>query len=246
MAEERTAILESVIDHDADARSFVFAVPGGLAFRPGQFLSCLLPIGGERLIRPYSIASSPDDPDHVELLLNLVPGGPGSRYLFDLIPGDLLQFTGPWGTFVLDRAPDAEAVFVAVDTGIAPIRPMLHRAAATAGHPLTLLYAAAHPLYGDELGALRGTEVSVIPPAAVDAEVRRRYLEHDADRTRHFFLWRRRCRSPPARPAASRRLRPARGAVREVVRTPCRGCGAVRCSARCVSPPASPRRPMSP
>jgi ferredoxin-NADP reductase len=188
MAEERTAILESVVDHGADTRSLVFAVPGGLAFRPGQFLSCLLPIGGERMIRPYSIASSPDDPDRVELLLNLVPGGPGSRYLFELSPGAILHFTGPWGTFVLDRAPDAEAVFVAVDTGIAPIRPMLHRAAATAGHSLTLLYATAHPLYRDELSTLRGTEVRVIPPVTVEAQVRQRYLERDTDRTRHFFV----------------------------------------------------------
>jgi len=188
MAEERTAILESVVDHGADTRSLVFAVAGGLAFRPGQFLSWLLPIGGERMIRPYSIASSPDDPERVELLLNLVPGGPGSRYLFDLSPGAILHFTGPWGTFVLDRAPDAEAVFVAVDTGIAPIRPMLHRAAATAGHPLALLYATAHPLYRDELSTLRGTEVRVIPPATVEAQVRQRYLERDTDRTRHFFV----------------------------------------------------------
>src|SRR5262245_30470117 len=164
MAEERTAILESVVDHGADTRSFVLAVPGGLAFRPGQFLSCLLPIGGERLIRPYSIASSPADPDRVQLLLTLAPGGPRSRYLLDLSPGAVLHFTGPWGTFVRDRAPDAEAVFVAVDTGIAPIRPMLHRAAATAGPPLSLVYATAHPLYRDELAALRGTEVHMIPP----------------------------------------------------------------------------------
>src|SRR5262249_15603861 len=117
-----------------------------------------------------------------------VPGGPGSRYLFDLSPGAILHFTGPWGTFVLDRAPDAEAIFVAVDAGIAPIRPMLHRAAATAGHPLTLLYATAHPPYRDELSTLHGREVRVIPPATVEARVRQRYLERDTDRTRHFFV----------------------------------------------------------
>jgi len=188
MAEERTAVLESVVDHGTDTRSFVFRIPGGLAFRPGQFLSCLLPIGGERLIRPYSIASSPEEPERVELLLNLVPGGPGSRYLFDLAPGATLHFTGPWGTFVLDRAPDAEAVFVAVDTGIAPIRPMLHRALATCAHPVTLLYAASHPIYRDELGALDALQLHHIAPAIVEQEVRRRYLERDADRSRHFFI----------------------------------------------------------
>jgi ferredoxin-NADP reductase len=188
MAEERTAVLEAVVDHGADTRSLVFHVPGGLVFRPGQFLSCLLPIGNERQIRPYSIASSPEESDRVELLLNLVPGGPGSHYLFALAPGADLHFTGPWGTFVLDRAPDAETVFIAIGTGIAPIRPMLHRAAATATRPLALLYGSEHPLYGDELAALPGLRVDVVPSVDIEAEVGRRYLDHDGDRTRHVFI----------------------------------------------------------
>src|SRR5262245_31202310 len=188
MAEERTATLESVVDHGADTRSLVFAVPGGLAFRPGQFLSCLLPIGGERAIRPYSIASSPEQPDRVEILLNLVPGGPGSHYLFGLTPGATLQFTGPWGTFVLDEAPPAATVFVAIETGIAPIRPMLHRGLATATHPVTLLYATTHPLYRDELARLSGLELQRIHPDGVEDAVRRRYLDGDTDRSRHFFI----------------------------------------------------------
>lgn len=188
MAEERTAVLEAVVDHGADTRSLFLRIPGGLAFRPGQFLSCLLPIGAERLIRPYSIASSPEEPDRVELLLDLVPDGPGSRYLFDLVPGAILHFTGPWGTFVVDRAPEAEAVFIALGTGIAPIRPMVRRALATATRPVTLLYAAGRPIYRDELGALDGLRLHDLDPAGPEAAVRRRYLDGDADRTRHFFI----------------------------------------------------------
>jgi ferredoxin-NADP reductase len=188
MAEERTAILDAITDHGADTRSLFFRIPGGLTFRPGQFLSCLLPIAGDRLIRPYSIASGPEEPERVELLLNLVPEGFGSRYLFGLSPGATLDFTGPWGTFVLDRAPAAEAVFLAIETGVAPIRPMLHRAAATATHPLTLVYASGHPLYLDELTRLPGIAVDVVSPDGLEADVRRRWLERDDDRTRHFFI----------------------------------------------------------
>ncbi len=188
MAEERTALLEAIVDHGADTRSLVLAIPGGLDFRPGQFLSCLLPLAGERVIRPYSIASSPEDREHVELLLNLVPGGAGSHYLFGLEPGAPIQFTGPWGTFVLDRAPEAPVVFVAIDTGIAPIRPMLRRALATATHPVSLLQAATRPLYDAELAGLAGLERHQLDPARIEDEVRRRYLEHDDDRSRHFFV----------------------------------------------------------
>ncbi|HJW69373.1 MAG TPA: FAD-dependent oxidoreductase [Candidatus Binatia bacterium] len=188
MAEERTAVLDAVTDHGDDTRSLFFRIPGGLTFRPGQFLSCLLPIAGERVIRPYSIASSPEQPARIELLLNLVPGGPGSRYLFGLAPRASLDFTGPWGTFVLDRAPDAEAVFIAIDTGIAPIRPMLRRAAATATLPLTLVYASRHPLYLDELGRLPRVAIDVVSPDALETRIRTRWLERDDDRTRHFFI----------------------------------------------------------
>ena len=187
MAEERTAAVEAVVDHGADTRSLLLHVPGGVAFRPGQFLSCLLPVGGARLTRPYSIASSPEAPERIELLFNLVPGGPGSHHLFGLAPGATVQFTGPWGTFVLDRAPAAETVFVAIDVGIAPIRPMVRRALATASHPVTLLYATRHPIYQDELAALPGLRFAIVDPAALEDEVARRYLADD-DRSRHVFV----------------------------------------------------------
>jgi ferredoxin-NADP reductase len=144
------------------------------------------------LIRPYSIASDPEDAARVELLLNRVPGGPGSGHLFGLVPGATLRFTGPWGTFTLDRAPAAPAVFVADGTGIAPIRPMLRRALATGGgQPVELLYAS--PLvYQTELDALaaraprftwhRGASATLV------AEVTRRWVDADADRSRCFFI----------------------------------------------------------
>jgi ferredoxin-NADP reductase len=187
-APERTATLAAVTDHGHDTRSLFLDLPGGMPFRPGQFVSCLLPVGAERLTRPYSIASSPEQPERLELLLNLVPDGPGSRHLFALPIGGTVQLTGPWGTFALDRAPDAETVFVADGTGIAPIRPMLHRAAATAKHPLHLLWATDHVFWRDELDAITGLVVSIIAPSALVDTVRARWVDADADRSRHFFV----------------------------------------------------------
>ena len=196
MAVELEGRLEQVVDHGADTRSLFLDLPAALDFRPGQFISCQLPVGGETLIRPYSIASSPEEPRRVEIALNLVPGGPGSHYLFGLPLGATVRFTGPWGTFVLDQAPAAETVFVADGTGIAPIRPMLRRGLATAtGHRLHLLAAAASPervLYRAELEALgRAHPVFRWDYVASDAladEVTRRYVERDADRSRRFFI----------------------------------------------------------
>jgi NAD(P)H-flavin reductase len=61
----------------------------------------------------------------VSLLLNLVPQGPGSTYLFDLREGDETRFAGPAGNFYLRDDLERDLLFVATGTGIAPIRSML-------------------------------------------------------------------------------------------------------------------------
>ena len=192
---EREARLGRIVEHAPDTRSLFLRLPPDerLEFRPGQFVSCLLPVGEKPpAIRPYSMASSPED-EELELCLNLVPGGLGSRYLLGLTPGAIVRLTGPWGTFVLDRAPDAEAVFIADGTGIAPIRPMLRRALATARHRLHLLHGIDGPaLYGDELTSLARDQsiltVEHVPGARLRDEVVRRWIDADGDRRRHFFV----------------------------------------------------------
>lgn len=190
------ATIERIDDVAPATRSFVLRLPPTphFAFRPGQFISCLLPVGGE-LIRPYSIASDPEDSLRLEICLNLVPNGPGSFHLFSLAVGATVRFTGPWGTFILDGAPAAECVFIAAGTGIAPIRPMLRRALAGATHPVQLHYSAtsaAHLLYAEELAILARThENFTFAPllgVSLTEEIARRYVNGDSDRTRRFYI----------------------------------------------------------
>jgi len=195
-APELTARLERVVDHGPETRSFFLRLAAPLAFRPGQFISCLLHVAGERLTRPYSIASSPEEADCLELVVDRVPGGPGSHYLFALAVGATIHFTGPWGTFILDQAPPGETVFIADGSGIAPIRPMLRRALVGAPkHPLRLLHAgidASTPLFREEMVRLSRSApcftVDYADSRALLEEVRRRWVESDADRGRHFFI----------------------------------------------------------
>jgi ferredoxin-NADP reductase len=197
MAVEHEARIVRIVEHAADTRSLLLRqtdVPR-IAVRPGQFISCLLPVGGETLIRPYSIASDPEDED-LEICLNRVPGGPGSAYLLGLPDGAAIRFTGPWGTFVLERAADAETVFIADGTGIAAVRPMIRRALATnRRHPVALLHGvpdATAALYRDELEALaRRTpafRVEHVASARLRDEVARRWVDADQDRSRRFFV----------------------------------------------------------
>lgn len=193
-----TARIERIVERAPDTRSLFLRIPPApaFAFVPGQFISCLLPLDGEPAIRPYSIASSPEEPELLEICLNLVPGGLGSRYLFGLGPGAVVRFTGPWGTFTLDRPPEAECVFIAEGTGIAPIRPMLRRAFRSGSiYPLRLHHAApspAHLLYAEEFEQAahthpRFTFAPLVGASLVD-NITAQYVARDTDRSRHFFI----------------------------------------------------------
>jgi len=202
------ATIERIFTHTPDTRSFFLRLPPGhsLAFKPGQFISLLLPIAGETLIRPYSIASSPEEGGLLEICLNLVPEGPGSHYLFARTVGETLRFTGPWGTFVFEQLPPAECVFIADGTGIAPIRPMIRRALATEQQfPVRLLYSAPQEsdlLYRQEWEAYtRACPRFVFTPllrhpadgrselrGSLVEYVERRYVAEDNDRSRHFYI----------------------------------------------------------
>lgn len=115
------------LTHDVRLIRLELLTPRTLAFEAGQFVSFSVEKAGlaHRLTRPYSIASSPERTDAIELLLNLVPGGPGSEYLFSLAVGDEVTCRGAAGTFVLRDYPGRRLLFVTTDTGIAPIRSML-------------------------------------------------------------------------------------------------------------------------
>jgi ferredoxin-NADP reductase len=196
------ARVERIRDHNADTRSlFLTLIDGGpLGFVPGQFISISLALEGETRVRPYTIASSPEDPGAIEICFNRVPGGIGVRHLFQRKVGDELQFTGPFGAFTMDRAPEHECVFIAEATAIAPIRPMIRRALlAKARPPLSLLYAApdsGHLLYREEIAEWSAAGVdfaALLAPAAelydrLFAETRRRWVDADSDRSRHFYL----------------------------------------------------------
>jgi len=115
------------LTHDVREIDLRLLEPTTMPFKAGQFVSFEVGHNEKKqaLIRPYSIASPPGRPDVLTLLFNLVPGGPGSTYLFSLKEGDETSFKGPAGSFRLREDPARDHLFVATGTGIAPIRSML-------------------------------------------------------------------------------------------------------------------------
>jgi ferredoxin-NADP reductase len=198
------ARVERIFDHASDTRSLFLSLTSGkhLKFSAGQFISITIPLGDETRSRPYSIASHPEDRGPFEICFNRVDGGRGVGWLFERRVGDTLDFSGPFGGFTIDRAPEAELGFIAEGTAIAPIRPMLKRALALSpAAKVHLVYAAPdheHILYSAELDALTQTAPNfsyekVIAPSQQIYDrlfelARARWVVADADRTRHFYI----------------------------------------------------------
>jgi ferredoxin-NADP reductase len=97
-----------------------------IAFQPGQWVSLKLPIG-ERppLNRAYSMAAPATPSGELTLVLDRVPGGLGSGYLYTVKAGDEVLLSGPHGNFVLPKQLDRELILIARYTGLVPIRCML-------------------------------------------------------------------------------------------------------------------------
>ncbi|GAB4036627.1 2Fe-2S iron-sulfur cluster-binding protein [Spirosoma jeollabukense] len=118
--------VKDVVRETADAVtiSFWHPISEEIRYQPGQFLTFLLNINGQKVRRSYSMASSP----HVDVSLSVsvkrVPGGLASNYLYERIkPGDILETLEPMGTFVpkLDAQSRRTVVLIGAGSGITPL-----------------------------------------------------------------------------------------------------------------------------
>jgi ferredoxin-NADP reductase len=198
------ARVERIFNHSADTRSlFLRTLFEPLPrYSPGMFVSVTIPLANEVRVRPYTIATSPEDGEPFELCFNLVPNGPGAAWMFERRIGDILDFTGPFGAFTLERAAARELIFIAEATAIAPIRSMLRWTLSQPDvHQIHLLYAAQSPehlLYRAELESMSTSCPQFrFEPLIVDhhplyqrlmEEVHSRWVAGDSDRSRQFYV----------------------------------------------------------
>jgi NAD(P)H-flavin reductase len=122
---------------------FQLVEPAEFRFKAGQFVT--VPVA-EKVLRSYSIASTPSDLQQFLLIVDISPAGPGSKFFEQLREGDPVAFQGPYGAFCVREDTDPEIVFVATGTGIAPIRGMILDLYERGEHerPITLFYGCRH------------------------------------------------------------------------------------------------------
>jgi ferredoxin-NADP reductase len=110
---------------------------GDFQFEPGQWVNFRFPEGTSRA---YTIASAPERPEAVQFCVRVGPGKGGSA-LKKLDSGAAVSIDGPFGEFILPQQDGRPVVFLAGDTGIAPVRSIvLHMLATKDKRPITVLY----------------------------------------------------------------------------------------------------------
>src|SRR5947208_11163333 len=91
---------------------------GGFSFEPGQWVNFRFPEG---VSRAYTIASAPERPEAIQLCVR-TGDGKGGAAAKKLEAGAEVSIDGPFGDFLLPAGDAGAVVFLAGDTGIAPIR----------------------------------------------------------------------------------------------------------------------------
>lgn len=112
--------------HDVTTFTFGMSQPVLFFFKPGQFVTLELDLDGERIMRSYTISSSPSIPYSISITIKRIPGGRVSNWLHDnMIPGMQLAVHGPVGNFNCIDFPAKKTLLLSGGVGVTPIMSMM-------------------------------------------------------------------------------------------------------------------------
>jgi ring-1,2-phenylacetyl-CoA epoxidase subunit PaaE len=117
--------VREVVKETSDTVTIYFEQPEPyLDYKPGQYLSLILELGGKEERRSYSLCTSPFTDPHPGITVKRVKGGVVSNHLNDQIrPGKTIEIMKPLGHFTTDFHSKNKNHFVMVagGSGITPI-----------------------------------------------------------------------------------------------------------------------------
>lgn len=163
-----------IIEHAPDVKTFVF-VPDGertkrlAGFRAGQYITITAEVGGSRVTRAYTLASSPLDAfDRNFYKVAVKSAGILSDYLCTQVRvGDVLEIGEPSGDFYYEPLRDRKhVVAIAGGVGITSLLSMA-KSVAEGTEPCTMTFFYCVPkaedrMFTDELDALNGDKIKVV------------------------------------------------------------------------------------
>jgi len=174
--------VSEVVRETHDSCSVSLAIPAGLeqtfAYRAGQFLTFRMTVAGQRLVRCYSLASSPvTDPVHKVTVKRVDDGRVSNHVNEEIAVGATLEVMKPAGVFCLQEESDLPLVMFSGGSGITPVISIVKTALATTARPIRLLYA-----NRDERSIIFQGELQ----ALVEANRTRLVVEHSLDEVHGF------------------------------------------------------------
>ena len=120
-----TLVVEKIKHETSDSISLYFSNPENkIDYKPGQFLTLILNINGEKLRRSYSMSSSPVIDNHLCVTVKAIPGGKVSNYLKEKAAvGQEIEIAPPAGSFFIDtnQNNNRHIVLIGAGSGITPL-----------------------------------------------------------------------------------------------------------------------------
>lgn len=115
--------VKEVVRETEEAVSLVFE-KGKFNYKPGQFLTLLFTINGEKVRRSYSLCTAPGVDDCPAVTVKKVTGGKVSNYIAEKVrPGDTVEVMVPAGTFTteVNKRNKRIVVLIGAGSGITPL-----------------------------------------------------------------------------------------------------------------------------
>ena len=107
-----------------DTKVLTFSVPEDFEFKAGQYINMAFYKNGKRVIRSYSIFSSPSKKGKIKVYFKRVVGGYASNVIFNMKIGEKIEMKGPYGSFTI-KSREKEIILISVGTGFGPFRSMI-------------------------------------------------------------------------------------------------------------------------
>lgn len=118
------AVITDVTQASEDMLSLTVQPEQWVPYKAGQCYETRIP--GLRLMRKYSVVSSPHHKNKLEFGVQLLPYGAVSPQMWKLKAGDSLDIRGPFGTFTWDTSMDGPVILIGGGSGITPLISMYH------------------------------------------------------------------------------------------------------------------------
>jgi len=126
--ENHTAVLKKIKDISKGLSIFTFKINPKFDFKPGQWLTLAYQEGDNKILRPYSIASSPSQMPDIELFVRLInfknKFGKFTSKLFKAKIGEKFGIIKIGGKFLLEE-DKRKKIMISSGTGLAPYISMI-------------------------------------------------------------------------------------------------------------------------